>query len=268
MTQFLDLENGYMVIGAGRIDGNNRWQTSVECILARINGHNEKQYAWLSHECRSESVSPDIFDYQNYEFVVVKGWNGTVNLRSGSYNYGFNPIRNYLGKVPETTHEISDIGVEVYCKPRKAKVLGFDEALEFFQKEDESKSNKIYMLVEYETGSHKYELYAPCRYTNYPQSTKNGKYFQPISGYVLFEDQERFYLSYVAAHIREDGTKAVEFRVREMTSFINTKNNGSRLYPVFKLLDFLLLRFFLVMDDFTRIEKFHNAKCTLFVYDD
>ena len=244
MTHFLDLENGHMVMGA-----DNLWQTGVECVLARTHGDNEKQYAWLSHECRAESVSPDIFGtHGNYEFVVIKGWNGTVILRSGSYSYGFNPIRNFLGKAPETTHEISDIGVDVYCNTRKARVLSFGEALEFFQKEDENKSNKIYMLVEYEIGSHKYELFAPCRYTNYPQSTKNGKYLQPISGYVLFEDQERFHLSYVAAHIREDGTKTVEFRVREMTSFINTKNKGSRLYPVFKLLDFLLLRFFLVIE--------------------
>ncbi len=268
MTQFLDLENGHISIGSGRVDENNRWQTGVECILSRTNGYNEKQYAWLSHECRSESVSPNIFDRQNYEFVVVKGWSGTVCLRGGSYNYGFNPFRNFLGKAPQITHENTDMGVEVYCKARKARELGFDEAVEFFQKEDVKKSNKIYMLVEYEAGSYKYELYAPCRYTNYPDSSKDGKYLQPISGYVLFEDRERFHLSYVAAHIREDGTKTVEFRVREMTSFINTKNKGSRLYPVFKLLDFLFLRFFLVMDDFTRIEKFHNGKCTLFVYDD
>ena len=72
----------------------------------------------------------------------------------------------------------------------------------------------------------------------------------------------------MAAHIREDGTKSVEFRVREMTTFINTKNKNSRLFPFFKLLDFVFLRFFFVMDDFTRIVKFPNAKCSLFVYDD
>ena len=268
MSQSFDLENSHIVIGSGHEDTINRWQTSVECVLSRTNSHDEKQYAWLSHECRSEHLSPHIFDDEYYEFVVVKGWNGTVYLRGGSYNYGFNPIKNFLGEAPQTTHENGDLGVEVYCKERKARKLGFDEALEFFQKEDENKTNKIYMAVEYEKGSHKYELLAPCRYTNYPHSSKNEKYLQPISGYVLFEDQERFFLSYVAAHIRKDGTKSIEFRVREMTSFINTKNKRSRLYRVFKLLDFLFLRFFFVTDDFTRTEKVHNAKCTLFVYDD
>ena len=264
MTHFLDLENGYMVTGE-----SNLWQTDVKCILARTNGQNEKQYAWLSQECRAESVSPDIFGTsENYEFVVIKGWNGFVSLRSGSSNYDFNPIRNFLGKAPETTYIIGGSAVEAHCNMRKVRILNFDEALEFFQKEDESKTNKIYMLIEYEIGSCKYELYAPCRYTNYPQTLSNEKYLQPNSGYVLFEEREKFYLSYVAAHLREDGTRSVEFRIREMTSFINTKNKSSRLYPVFNLLDFLFLRFFFVMDDFTRIKKFHNAKCALFVYDD
>lgn len=264
-TYYLDLENGYMVIGSEK----NLWQTGVECVLARTVENNEIQYAWLSHECRGESVSPDIFGtHQNYEVVYIKAWNGHVSLRSGSSIYGFNPIRNFLGNASKTTHTIGDHGVKINCKMRKARRLNFAEALEFFQKEDEDKTNKVYMLTEYEIGSYKYELYAPCRLTNYPPSLRDEKYLQPISGYVLFEDREKFHLSYVAAHIREDGTKSVEFRVREMTSFINTKNKGSRLYPIFKLLDFLFLRFFFVMDDFVRIEKFHNGKCTLFVYDD
>ena len=267
MTNFFDLENGHLVIGSAQ---SNFWQTGVECVLARTIGQDEKQYAWLSHECRAESVSPDIFgSHQNYEFVVIKAWNGHVCLRSGSSSYGFNPIQYFLNKAPESTYTTSDgEGVKTNCKMRKVRMLSFAEALDFFQKEDEDKTNKIYMLIEYEIGSCKYELYAPCRYTNYPPSLRDEKYLQPISGYVLFEDRDKFYMSYVAAHIREDETKSVEFRVREMTSFINTKNRDSRLYPIFKLLDFLFLRFFFVMDDFTRVERFHNAECTLFVYED
>ncbi|MEE2761105.1 MAG: hypothetical protein VYE18_06645 [Pseudomonadota bacterium] len=266
MTRLYDLENGYLILGSGE---DINWQTSVECILSRTSEHNEKQHAWLSNECRAEAPSPDIFGFdRNYEHVVVKGWDKNVCVRGGSYNYGFNPIKNFLGKVPETAHEISDCDVKVYCKLRNVKALSFDEALEFFQKNDETKSNKIYMLVEYETGSRKYKLIAPCRLTNFTNSLNNKKFLQPISGFVLFECGERFHIAYVAAHIREAGTKSVEFRVREMTSFVNTKNKDSRLYPVFKLLDFLFLRFFFVMDEFTRVEKVHNSKCTLFVYDD
>ena len=223
----------------------------------------------MSHECRGERVSPDIFGtHQNYEFVFIKAWNGHVCLRSGSSNYGFNPIRNFLGKAPETTYTIGNYGVKTNCKMRMARELDFAEALEFSQEKDGDKTNKVYMLIDYEIGPCKYELYAPCKLMNYPSSLRDEKFLQPTSGYILFEDREKFHLSYVAANIREDGTKSLEFKVREMTSFINTKNKGSRLYPIFKLLDFLFLRFFFVMDDFTRIEKFHNGKCTLFVYDD
>jgi len=264
MSEFFDLENSYMVMGG---EAANNWQTGLECVLTKVIGDNDKQISWLSHECRAETISPNIFNpIGNYEFVVLKGWNEDICIRSGSYNYGFNPIRNFLGKAAETTYETRGEATKVFCQTRKARTLSFEESLEFLHNKDKEKTNKIYMLIEYEIGSCKYELYAPCKYINYPSSLMGEKYLQPITGYVIFEDNNKFYMSYVAAHLREDGTKSVEFRVREMTTFINTKAKGSRLFPIFKLLDFIFLRFFFVTDDFTKIKRMLNAKCTLFIY--
>ena len=58
---------------------------------------------------------------------------------------------------------------------------------------------------------------------------------------------------------------SIEFRVRDMVSFIETKNRDSRLFPVFRVLDRLLLGPFLVTDEFLRIRR-ESGDCRIFVY--
>ncbi len=74
-------------------------------------------------------------------------------------------------------------------------------------------------------------------------------------------------IAYVAAHMLESGTQTVEFRVRDMVSFIETKNKSSRLFPIFKIFDKLFLSAFFTMDDFSTVRRFPDGDCRLFVYE-
>ena len=77
-----DLQDGFMVMG---YDDPNRWQTGVECVLARrVPGQTEVQYAYLSHECRAEQVCEDPFGHRGeYEYVGVSTWADNYAIRSG-----------------------------------------------------------------------------------------------------------------------------------------------------------------------------------------
>lgn len=265
MTDYFDIENAVMVMPGG--GNSNRWQTGVECILSRIDHRNEVQVAWLSHECRAEHISPErIFDgSRHYEFLAVQGWDGSICIRSGPYNYGLNPIKNYWRNYPAAVYDTGTLEIQVFCAVRKIRVLDFSEALANLRGRDDGKRDKIFMLVEYEKGPYRYSLTTQCKYVNFPGPSSE-QYIQPISGYVLFEDDGKFHVSYVAAHIRDNGVKSVEFCLRERTSYLNTKSWAGPLY-LFRLLDQLLFKFIFVTDEFTRIEKASPAKCTLFVYE-
>ena len=199
-----DLENGYMVMGYNQA---NRWQTNIESVLAKKDSNGDSQYAYMSHECRGEDVSPNIFGSRNYEFLVIKTWKGNYNLRSGSYNFGFNPFQNFAKRSPLTVYEKTEAEVVVRCDNREASYLSVDETLDMLQHETPNKNNKLYMEVSYFLNGSNYIVYAPCRYTNFPNPNNNdGKYIQPISGYILFEDEERFHTSYLAIHVTDQGT--------------------------------------------------------------
>ena len=143
MSQSFDLENRHIVIVSGHEDPINRWQTSVECVLSRTNSHDEKQYAWLSHECRSEHLSPHIFDDEYYEFVVVKGWNGTVYLRGGSYNYGFNPIKISLARLRKRPTKMAIQGQRFIAKKERHESWVLMKLLNSFKKRMRTKRIKF-----------------------------------------------------------------------------------------------------------------------------
>lgn len=261
-----DLETGYMVMGH---DTPNRWRTKIECVLARISEGREAEYSYLSHECRAEALSSKIFDSRNYEFVAVKTWNGVFYLRGGSYNYGFNPLKNLRKKTPECVYEkMPDSNIFVYCLQRSPRYLGFDEALTILQSETPSQQENLFIEVTFRQSGFNYTLYAPGRYINYPHPELGEDMFiQPISGFVLYEENDIVHISYVATHMRKSGVESVEFRARDMVSFIETKNKGSRIFPFFNLINKMALSSFLVTDDFCLKRRFPDGNCRLFVYE-
>ncbi len=265
-----DLEDGFII---NSFDSRNRWRTNVECVLKRTDGSGEEEYSYLSSECRAESVSEDIFSTNIprrnlHEFCRVVTWDGTLILRHGSVLYGMNPFisRQHPSEKRYRIMDRPNGSVNyVGCDLKNAKYLSFEDA---FLHVDKGAHNRIYMDIEYFQGDHTYNLYAPARYTNYPNIEMQAeKYLQPISGYVLHEFNSRFYLAYVACHIRKEGTRSTQFICRDQIGFLGTKVWASRLWlPAILFLDRILFRHFFVTDEFHLVKEV-NGSCSFFVYD-
>lgn len=170
-----DLDNGYIVVG-DPVQGNI-WQTNVEAILC--NKSHESRPAFLSSRCRAEDVSPKKIFHSSatHEFSVVSGYNmESVALRSGVSLSGssYYKLRSYQA-LPFIN--------KISCNNRPAHFLDFDEAYAYFCDGPASPShhNKIYMRVRYKHRNEQYDLYAPCRYTNYHKLHDKEPYIQPIS---------------------------------------------------------------------------------------
>ena len=85
--------------------------------------------------------------------------------------------------------------------------------------------------------------------------------------HVLYEFKSRFYLAYVACHIRKEGTRSTQFICRDQIGFLGTKVWASRLWlPAILFLDRIFFRHFFVTDEF-HLVKDVNGSCSFFVYD-
>jgi hypothetical protein len=202
-----------------------------------------------------------------YEFVGVSAWDGNYVLRAGTYNYGFNPLANLRRQPPAAAHQKVTWGIVVECPQRAVHRLDFNEALERLQSGRAAGRERLFMKLSFRHAGVDYTLHAACKYINFTHpDIGRERYIQPIIGQVLFEDNERFHIAYVAAHLREDRTATVEFLVRDMVSFSEVKDDASRLSGLFKLLDRMLFRAFLTTDEFVRIEPAPGAECELYIY--
>ena len=223
-----DLANGYIILGPQL---PNAWRTGVECVLERRDGETSRR-AYLSHECRAEAVGDRIFNDAYYEFCVAETWLGPIAIRGGAYNYGY---RSYRAKFPETIHQQCSFTTKIFCSERNIRILSFSEALNYVRS---GPDNHIYVRLDYKLKGSEYTCWAPCRYTNFPSEGVNkAPYLQPISGQVLFETEDRFYLAYLATNVDEFGTRACEFICRAPTRYFDIKQKTTFLHKiVFRLL--------------------------------
>ena len=206
-----DLESGFMILNH---DTPNRWQTRIESVLVRKGSDHGSEYSYLSHECRSENVGEDPFGHADALFVGISTWAGNFFLGSGSSllrkNKKFNPR--------ETQNKFL-----VSCASRSIKYLDFDDVLTYLQRDCDFNYEPIYTEIEFCINDHCYIVYTPCRYLNFPSSLESSeRYLQPISGYILVESQERFFLGYVVSHIVDGETKTVQFRVIDQLNYFDT----------------------------------------------
>ena len=217
--EYPDLDGGYAVV----YGQNNHWRTEVRSMLCRMA---TDEQAILTHECRAEGVnSTKIFDGRLYEFAAIKTWLGSGAVRSGSYNYGIGT------GLPASAYELNDtLRVEVDCPLTKVQEFSFDEALEKFRNPT---SGRYFIKIDYLYGEESWRIYAPARYVNFPDAGTERRYLQPISGYTLFYNSERFVITYVVAHIEKDACH-IEFIAREPLPFMETKPKSSRLQKVFR----------------------------------
>jgi hypothetical protein len=209
--QVPDLENGFIILN---YDTDNRWVTRVEASLKRERPGGVSEYAYLSHECRAENVGEDPFGHGDAFFLGISTWSGNFLMGGGS---------SILKKSPKYQTRRTERRYLVSCEDRAVRPLTFDEVLSNVQDDCRRGYNQIFSEVSYTYLGARYSICTPCRYLNFPPRELEGKgYLQPISGHVLFEEEERFYLAYVVAYVEEGVTKSIQFRVVEQTDVFRT----------------------------------------------
>ena len=239
-----DLYHGSMINGLGN---RNLWLTGMQCALTMDDPQRETRYAFLSQECRAENVlaladqevmsgwrrwwkqrtrqyidSRTIFGRPPVEFVVLQTWDSTYAFHS----------RVYVGKPINSRDRISfasRINID-YVSP---KYLSFDEAFERVNSGDVCPKD-LFMHISWGA----LNLFCPCRYINYPNRDflPDVKYLQPISGQVCYYEDGNFFVSYVACSVQADGTKRVEFCVRDTVNVIDAAGGTKKLSPLFPLM--------------------------------
>ena len=258
-----DLLNGYMISG---YDSSNRWQTSIESVLRRTRPGAPIEQAFLAHECRGESISDVIFDGRLYEFFVVSAWSGTTILRHGVSQYPLNPLR-CKDPYRDFAVERTSLNSRVFCDEAPIRFLSTEEAVSFLRDETPGKGNRIFLEVVWNVGNIEYQLYAPCRYTNFPHPDSERMYVQPISGPVLYEDNDLFYTAYVAFNLDQSEVRAAEFILRNTTGFFALRGKGL-FGRALGFLDRLFRGRLLVIDEYWQRKRLEGARARLFLYEE
>ena len=265
-----DIKNGFIVNG---YESANRWQTSIESCLIKVED-GEESTAYLSTQCRAEYVSPQgIFSPSYYEYALAHTWHGPIVMRSGPAIY-----RLFQGKASESRRYAAVNMEREICAPKVlAQTIEFDDLLDKLQSDNNHRDNFIYMQVEWIIGDVSYKLICPCRYTNFPHPKQNDeRYIQPISGNVLVENENRFYLAYVSTHVRANGAERTELILKDRVSLFRLKHwtlYRRRTKP-FVLLAHWFIRLvtvpfslFFITDEYWRVLSL-DAKCTFFTYNE
>lgn len=246
-----DIQDGFMVLNHDR---KNRWTTPIECLLVRKKDGENESRSYLGHECRAELVGEDPFSHPggNYEHVSLCTWAGNYYIRSGFYSLGFKLSRKHSRKYSKETYQKIDFDFRVSCTDREVHYLPFEDLISLLQKDFIGGYRKIYMEITFQQSGFIYKVYTLCRYINFPNPEKekvrnqkrhkyeNENYLQPISGYVLYEDNDHFYVAYVVAFVLDGVAKSVQFKIRDT---IRMKRKGF---------------FHIITEDFHRNVKFND----------
>jgi len=260
-TELPDLVNGYVTVAA--FNPANNWTTPIEAVLIKHGA--QTSVAYLTHECRAESVSAEgIFREENvHEFCVVVGWEGeSICLRSGLRLSGSRYF-DLLGRTKAVFRN------DVVVGESPVEVLSYDDALDLMRNpERRGVSRNLFLKVDFSHGQECYELLAPARYINFPNKQLEASYLQPISGYVLFEDAGELKLAYVACYMTRHGTR-VEFVTRKHESLGKIKPRktvGRYIYQCLHGIGGLCgLRSVFEGEEFVNISRVEGS-CSLFRY--
>jgi hypothetical protein len=202
------LLHGSVMIG---LNSGNTWKTRIEAALV-----SDIETAYLTTACRAErvQVTGDLIGRRYSEVSVISTDKTDWIIRSGAGIW--HPLKI---RFSEALHygEFQG-GTNVSCPEVNVRMLTFGEVYD-----------DISMQVRYNHQGEAFEIICPCRYTNFanPEHTAPDQknYVQPISGYVLFKNNQRYYQAYVVAHIVEDGNTNCEVVLRVPEFVMDLKRN-------------------------------------------
>lgn len=180
---------------------------------------NDKDKAFLATNCRAEEVTNDgnIFGGKFADVSIVKGFDEDHVIRDGVGIY--HPFRRL--QMEKLHYHKYEGGVRVVGKDRNIKIWDVKDVLQALQNGCEG--NYFYWSIKYSNNGNKYELTTLCRYINFSRAGTAAGYIQPISGYTIYNDGKRFYISYVVANITMDGKVNAEILNRVPVYMFDTK---------------------------------------------
>ena len=190
----INIRNGYIVNGS---ETSNQWVTSIQCVL-----ETPSRTAFLSHECRAESVhylgnnGPGIFIDRNTGLYISGSEWITVTMDDNFYCISGYPVgskmtqrgKDLLLQISENTFipEIwtkDDWKSKVYYKYTEAKEITI-ESLTSKANANSLNVNDYISVIQYGEGV---KITMPLSYINYSSKINDQKYIQPIQGKVLAE---------------------------------------------------------------------------------
>ncbi len=239
-------------------DRPNIWQTFIECILIK----NNTEMAFLATNCRAENVVSEgpIFGGKLADASVIKGWDKDIIIRAGVGIY--HPFR--IGLSEKVHYGEYNGGVKVILNKRPVKVWAVEEVTKTLQEGREN--NFFYWSIKYTNNGDNYELITLCKYINFSPIQSNNGYIQVISGYVISEDCERFFISYVCANITNEDKVNAEILKRTPIYIFDAKlgfcGRGTQLLGSM----FLPLKWLFLTDEFCESTKV-DAEIAIFTYE-
>lgn len=245
-----NLENGYMSFDSG----SYQWRTHIQAILIRDNS----QIAFLSANCRAERVydsatkNQEIIGKRFAEISLIKSWAGDFVIRSGAaVSHPFHK------KMTALMHKSLYRGT-ITTRSEKIEITKISFADMLLRLRNGLIDSPYYMSVTYTLQSHTYEIICRCPYINFSNATEtSGAFIQPISGYVLVEDLNTFYIAYIVLYINESGVQSAEIVKRIPVDILSLKQAvGGRFFRFF-LSIFTPLKFLFMTDEFAETKNIH-----------
>ena len=236
----------------------NLWQTFIESMLIK----NGEENAFLATNCRAENIVSEgkIFGGKLADVSVIKGWDKNLIIRAGPGLY--HPFRPGQSK---TFHCAKfEYGVKVVGNETKIRKWSFDEVYRELQ--EGILGNDLFWKVKYKYHGDDYEIISSLRYINFSRSASQQKYIQPISGYVLFEDSEIFFIACLAANILPSGKVNAEILKRIPINLFDTKEFiGGLSIRLLRILS-IPLKWLFLTDEFADSVKI-DATVEFFTYE-
>lgn len=226
----------------------NTWITNISSVL-----HLGDKTAYLGSPCRSENVNARrLISGWAVEKQQVKAWDADYIMKSGSPIY--HPIRGEIDRIQNAADQ--HIEFDLIRSEANFVPLSLVTAATSISN---GKWAYTQMKVTFDGGA----IVCPVRYINAPIS--GAWYTQPITGPVLWYNDQRFRVGFLVCCTNEQGETRAEIVVRAPTNPFRekAKRSGRAVKVLMGIFD-ATIGSFAANDDFVEVVELINPKLTFF----